>query len=509
METGFETVVTTEEDPDRTRIEVEAPSDMYLVFLEPGYYLEKVGSDLEPALEAIRASKELVPGLRARLVGAGGAVGLPELPEPPGTAGSIGAGGAEGVPELPEPPGAAGAPPDLGAAGSGGDSVDAQLISDNPAFVFVAPFETSLVVFRFRVGDEVIVTDPGTLAIEIEVEEGSSCEDDNFEPNDTMDQAASVASDASFEAVACEADDDWYIFDAPASEGERFGVIVSFVHADGDIDALLIDADGFIVSFGGGVTDDEILGTVSDGRSYYLLVYTYDTANTYSVQITSDVEELTSDCCSESPFPGCADDAVSECVCAMYPFCCEVAFDMFCVMVAMTECGAECLGPGSCCETTLEPGCNDPEVNACVCATDYRCCLQSYDELCITQAQAECGLVCGMPPAENDCCSAAPNPGCTDPATQDCVCKLDPMCCLGPYDENCVNLAASECGADCAAPPPSGSCCEPSVSPGCTDSEVEACVCTDDPFCCEKEFDAVCVDVAQSQCGAICEEESP
>ena len=393
METGFQTAVSTEEDPDQTRIEIQVPSDSYLVYLEPGYYLEKVGADTGAALASRRASKELRRNLQTR---------------------SVGAGGAPGIPEIPDLPGAAGAPPDLGTAGANGNPLDAELISENPAFVFVVPFETSLVVFRFRVGDEVIVTDPGTLAIEIEVEEGSACEDDDFEPNDTMAQAATVASDATFQAVACQADDDWYVFDAPAPEGEQFGVLISFTHADGDIDAMLVDSDGYIVSGSSGVTDEEILGAVSDGRPYYLLVYTYNTSNTYNVQITADISELVSDCCSISPFPGCSDDAVSQCVCDMDPFCCEVAFDTLCAMESIGECGAECLGPGNCCETTSEPGCNIPEVNSCVCATDPQCCMQSYDELCITQAQAECELMCEMPPPESDCCSASQSPGCTD-----------------------------------------------------------------------------------------------
>jgi len=135
--------------------------------------------------------------------------------------------------------------------------------------------------------------------------------------------------------------------------------------------------------------------------------------------------------------------------------------------------------------------------------------MQSYDELCITQAQAECGLVCEMPPPDSDCCSVSENPGCTDAEIQTCVCELDPMCCLGPYDQNCVNLASSACDAPCDDPPANASCCEPSDSPGCGDSEVQACVCAADAFCCEEEFDPLCVEAAISDCGAECEEESP
>jgi len=303
METGHEVVVNTEDDPDLSRIEVDVPSDEYLVFLESGYYLEKVGSE-EPDFSATARSAKgdrrleralLTTDLRAQALAAGGAGGASAIPGFAGAAPVPGAGGEGPVPGLGGAgpiPGAAGAMPGVGGGGPDDGTFEAILISENPAFVFVAPYETSVVVFRFRIGDEVVVTDSGTIAIEIEVEEGSACEDDEFEPNDGMEQATSVASDAVFDAVACDYDDDWYVFEAPTPEGEIFGVFVTFTHADGDIDALLFNEEGMIVSGGMGVTDQETLAAASDGGLYYLLVYTYNTSNSYHVEITDQVEDL-------------------------------------------------------------------------------------------------------------------------------------------------------------------------------------------------------------------------
>jgi hypothetical protein len=49
-----------------------------------------------------------------------------------------------------------------------------------------------------------------------------------------------------------------------------------------------------------------------------------------------------------------------------------------------------------------------------------------------------------------------------------------------------------------------GNCCMPHGGTGCEVSEVEACVCAADPFCCSDEWDAMCVDVATGQCEATC-----
>lgn len=107
-----------------------------------------------------------------------------------------------------------------------------------------------------------------------------------------------------------------------------------------------------------------------------------------------------------------------------------------------------------CCTASAAAGCNAPEVLACVCDGDEFCCGSEYDALCVTQAQTRCGLDCDLPPASSDCCSSSSEPGCTEPGVAACVCSVDPFCCSGRFDDNCVNLALSQCAATCpeAAP---------------------------------------------------------
>jgi hypothetical protein len=47
-----------------------------------------------------------------------------------------------------------------------------------------------------------------------------------------------------------------------------------------------------------------------------------------------------------------------------------------------------------------------------------------------------------------------------------------------------------------------GECCSAHGEPGCVDAMIEACVCGEDPTCCEQAWDADCVDaVAAFGCG--------
>lgn len=103
---------------------------------------------------------------------------------------------------------------------------------------------------------------------------------------------------------------------------------------------------------------------------------------------------------------------------------------------------------GDCCSTGAGPGCADDGVLTCLCQLDNACCAGAYDATCVAEARASCGLTCEAP-ALNDCCTSGGSPGCSAPDVQRCVCAIDPFCCVGGFDENCVNLANVRCGASC------------------------------------------------------------
>jgi hypothetical protein len=109
----------------------------------------------------------------------------------------------------------------------------------------------------------------------------------------------------------------------------------------------------------------------------------------------------------------------------------------------------------------------------------------------------------GSPPG-NDCCTPSTSGSCRDTAIAACVCEGDPFCCSTEYDATCVTQAISRCGLDCEDRAPTSDCCAPSDVPGCTRSDVQACICDIDPICCVFRFDQNCVNLATSRCGASC-----
>lgn len=63
-------------------------------------------------------------------------------------------------------------------------------------------------------------------------------------------------------------------------------------------------------------------------------------------------------------------------------------------------------------------------------------------------------------------------------------------------DDNC-EFDTGLCATDCCSPGGPD-------DPGCQDSSIEACVCDQDAFCCESDWDQLCVDQAVDSCGAVC-----
>jgi len=106
-------------------------------------------------------------------------------------------------------------------------------------------------------------------------------------------------------------------------------------------------------------------------------------------------------------------------------------------------------------------------------------------------------------PAQNTCCEASGLPGCNDSEVLACVCETDSFCCQVAFDSVCVSLAL-QCGGSCPNDGAESDCCSASSAPGCTDQAVHDCVCATDFACCSSGFDDVCVAQAISECGAQC-----
>ena len=210
-------------------------------------------------------------------------------------------------------------------------------------------------------------------------------------------------------------------------------------------------------------------------------------------------------CTLEHFGPGCSDAACCTLVCLVDPFCCESTWDAFCALQATEACPSEFGTCGrnsanSCYVVSpLTAGCND--FNCCneVCQIDPYCCVAQWDSACALRAFELCSTfpTCGD---IGSCRIPHKTPGCDDPGCCDQVCSLDPTCCEISWDKNCVTLANFQCNG--CGDLDSGSCfaSDSNNSPSCNDRECCETVCTIDPFCCTDEWDNLCVDLADGNC---------
>ena len=215
--------------------------------------------------------------------------------------------------------------------------------------------------------------------------------------------------------------------------------------------------------------------------------------------ICDGVEPPQNGCCEPSEVPGCDDPDCMAAVCEADAFCCDTAWDELCVGEAIDLCpGVDCLPAQGCCAASDVPGCDDPDVETCVCSFDTFCCETAWDDICVGGAEEACGLTCDEPPPGGDCCVPGEYLGCEDTGCTDAVCAIDPFCCDTQWDGICAGEATDLC--EVCGGPPTGGCCDPHDSAGCDDPTCESLVCTDDPFCCDTQWDDVCSASALGLC---------
>jgi hypothetical protein len=227
---------------------------------------------------------------------------------------------------------------------------------------------------------------------------------------------------------------------------------------------------------------------------------TGDTTSVATVTIVGVCPPSGHDCFTTGS-AGCSDITCCDAVCAVDPFCCNNSWDSLCVDQAATLCDG-CGDPtaGSCCEPHGTPFCDDADCCEAVCLIDPFCCSNEWDDLC---AAATLGIAsCGCDPCEvsnESCFSVHATPGCDDENCCSLVCDLDPFCCDVEWDQLCKDSANLNCGG-CGLPS-NGSCYCAHPTPGCNDPECCRVVCEADPFCCEVEWDGICVSAAFATCG--------
>jgi hypothetical protein len=204
------------------------------------------------------------------------------------------------------------------------------------------------------------------------------------------------------------------------------------------------------------------------------------------------------DCGEPNGTPGCNDEACCNFVCSLDPFCCDVEWDQACADEATLLCTACVNGTGSCFQEHETVGCDDPDCCATVCGVDSFCCDTEWDSLCAEQAAELCGN-CGDPKA-GSCFEENGTIGCDNAECCAAVCAMDSFCCDTEWDSLCVEAAGEIC-ASCGGAG-AGDCFAANSTPGCNDADCCTAVCAVDSFCCDVEWDGVCAEEAAEFCPA-------
>ena len=153
--------------------------------------------------------------------------------------------------------------------------------------------------------------------------------------------------------------------------------------------------------------------------------------------------------CQTSEQPGCGGCPCQACVCAIDPFCCNVAWDGLCV----EECGNDC---DHSCGDDCQPDCNDKLCGDDGCGGICGDCVDS--KLCLDGQ-------CAMSPGTGKCCPLDTPQACGNkccPATDQCVPDHDGGLCVPGIAEYCGDgvfcMPGEKCMQSCNQCIPEGAC---------------------------------------------------
>ncbi len=305
-------------------------------------------------------------------------------------------------------------------------------------------------------------------------------------------------------------------------------------------------ADGVCVDLVASSTlavDGRLVWSLTNGSSNVVLL------DEVLVEGTECGSVTTHDCC-EPGNAGCSDADVESCVCSVDPFCCETAWDGFCVALVDT---AGCGGCGADCGTTFALDFGDTYVPGGVCGlfddrieacegvgpfltTSGGCsgvgdaalrfgggfpwsairttCLD-LSEASVAECRFQCVTAPGVPGpvleaivGDEPAIELGRVPVDVSGACRNITIDLAPV--VG-RDEVRFRLSSGSSVADATRVDdlkilidPEHGPCEVGLA-GSTSAEIDACVCGIDVYCCETAWDELCIAMATVYCEADCE----
>jgi hypothetical protein len=174
----------------------------------------------------------------------------------------------------------------------------------------------------------------------------------------------------------------------------------------------------------------------------------------------------------------------------------------------------------TCCNAHGETGCDNADIEACVCAADPYCCSTQWDSICVGKVES---LGCGgasswchynvIDGTDCDDADADVNPGevevCNgvDDDCDDAVDEEDATSCSDHFLDEDEDTYGVDGDSKCLCEPASssGNCCETGHGSGCENTGIEACVCAQDSYCCDTVWDTLCTNEVESFGCGVCD----
>jgi hypothetical protein len=114
--------------------------------------------------------------------------------------------------------------------------------------------------------------------------------DDDYEPNDTYEQAYDLSGHegawlSDLDGSGIQADDDWFEINVSPAGSERVLVDCTFTHANGNVELALHDSSGALLTAAASSTDDEHIDyVVPSAGTHYIRVYGANTGSSYDLR---------------------------------------------------------------------------------------------------------------------------------------------------------------------------------------------------------------------------------
>jgi hypothetical protein len=118
---------------------------------------------------------------------------------------------------------------------------------------------------------------------------GPTCDDDQEEPNNTADTATKIPGPGLIPGWEICYPGDVDHFSVELEQGDKLVVQVKFFHKNGDLEAALLDPDGFVIAMSRSEDDNEELNisAVTKKGKYVVGVYGFgDATNKYELDLT-------------------------------------------------------------------------------------------------------------------------------------------------------------------------------------------------------------------------------